>query len=207
MPVLTPILFDESSSTIRNLMRSNQPATLYREDPDGWFLLADERERSTLDLLRAELLLPLAGRDRLLGVMTLGAKRSQEAYSPSDLRLLQSLSTQTGLALEISELAHSVARQATERARIDREIEIAREVQERLYPQEIPVIAGLTLAGACRPAQGVGGDYYDLIEMGNGKQWRPPGPRHRRYIGQRHLRRTADGQPARLATRRHHGRS
>ena len=164
----TPIQFHESSSTIRNLARSNRPATLYRENPDGWFLLADQRERDTLDQLHAELLLPLAGRDRLLGVMTLGAKRSEEAYSPTDLRLLQSVSTQTGLALEISELIHSLARQASERERIDREIEIAREVQERLFPQEVPIIDGLTLAGFCRPAQGVGGDYYDFIPLDDG---------------------------------------
>ena len=167
-PLQTSIHFLDSSSTIRNLARSNRPATLYREDPDGWFLLADEGERKTLDALRAEVLLPLAGRDRLLGVMTLGAKRSEEAYSPTDLRLLQSVSTQTGLALELSELIHRLARQASERERIDREIEIAREVQERLFPQEIPVITGLTLAGHCRPAQGVGGDYYDFIELDDG---------------------------------------
>ena len=168
IPMQTPIHFLDSSSTIRNLARSNRPATLYREDPDGWFLLADETERRTLDELHAEVLLPLAGRDRLLGVMTLGAKRSEEAYSPTDLRLLQSVSTQTGLALELSELIHSLAKQASERERIDREIEIAREVQERLFPQDIPVIAGLTLAGHCRPAQGVGGDYYDFIELDDG---------------------------------------
>jgi sigma-B regulation protein RsbU (phosphoserine phosphatase) len=164
----TPIQFHESSSTIRNLARSNRPATLYREDPDGWFLLADERERQTLEDLHAELLLPLSGRDRLLGVMTLGAKRSEEAYSPADLRLLQSVSTQTGLALEISQLIHTLAQQASERQRIDREIEIAHEVQERLFPQDLPVIAGLTFAGACRPAQGIGGDYYDFIGLEHG---------------------------------------
>jgi phosphoserine phosphatase RsbU/P len=169
IPMDTHLHFDEGSSTIRNLMRSNQPATLYRESPDGWFLLADERERSTLEVLRAELLLPLAGRERLLGLMTLGAKRSEEAYTPSDLRLLQNVGSQAGLALEISDLAHSLARQATERERIEREIEIAREVQERLYPQEIPIIPGLTLAGACRPAQGVGGDYYDVIQLDDGR--------------------------------------
>lgn len=160
-----PLMLDERSSTIRNLMRSNQPATLYRENPDGWFLLADEEERQTLETLGAELLLPLAGRERLLGVLTLGAKRSEEAYSPTDLRLLQSVGNQTGLALEISELVRTLAQEATARERIHREIEIAREVQERLFPQEVPVFPGLTLAGSSRPAQGIGGDYYDFIEL------------------------------------------
>ncbi|HYL93356.1 MAG TPA: GAF domain-containing protein, partial [Alphaproteobacteria bacterium] len=137
LSVSAPLLLMENSSTVRNLKRGG-PATLYRDKPDGWFLLADEDERRTLDAMNTELLLPLAGRDRLLGVMALGPKKSEEPYSPSDLRLLQSVSMQTGLALEISEMAHSLADAAAQRERIHREIEIAREVQERLFPQEVP---------------------------------------------------------------------
>ncbi len=163
-----PKRFEESSSTVRNLARSNQPATLYRENPDGWFLLADDRERQALDALGAELLLPLSGRDKLLGFISLGPKRSEEPYTPSDLRLLQSVSTQAGLALEISALVHSLASEAARRERIDREIEIAREVQERLFPQQLPTLPGHSIHGACRPAQGVGGDYYDVLMLGDG---------------------------------------
>jgi sigma-B regulation protein RsbU (phosphoserine phosphatase) len=163
-----PKRFEESSSTVRNLARSNQPATLYRENPDGWFLLADDRERHALDTLGAELLLPLAGRDRLLGFISLGSKRSEEPYTPSDLRLLQSVSTQAGLALEISALVHSLASEAARRERIDREIEIAREVQERLFPQQLPSLPGHSIHGECRPAQGVGGDYYDVLSLEDG---------------------------------------
>ncbi|MGA8908421.1 MAG: GAF domain-containing SpoIIE family protein phosphatase, partial [Acidobacteriaceae bacterium] len=163
-----PKRFEESSSAVRNLARSNQPATLYRENPDGWFLLADDRERQSLDNLGAELLLPLAGRDKLLGFISLAPKRSEEPYTPSDLRLLQSVSTQAGLALEISALVHSLASEAARRERIDREIEIAREVQERLFPQQLPVLPGHTIHGACRPAQGVGGDYYDVLSLEDG---------------------------------------
>ncbi|MGA9718580.1 MAG: SpoIIE family protein phosphatase [Acidobacteriaceae bacterium] len=163
-----PKRFEESSSTVRNLARSNQPATLYRENPDGWFLLSDDRERQALDTLGTELLLPLAGRDRLLGFISLGAKRSEEPYTPSDLRLLQSVSTQAGLALEISALVHSLASEAARRERIDREIEIAREVQERLFPQQLPTLPGHSIHGACRPAQGVGGDYYDVLSLHDG---------------------------------------
>ncbi len=160
--------FEESSSTVRNLARSNQPATLYRENPDGWFLLAEDRERDLLNSLGSELLLPLAGRDRLLGFLSLGSKRSEEPYTPSDLRLLQSVATQAGLALEISTLVHSLASEAARRERIDREIEIAREVQERLFPQSIPTLPGHSIHGACRPAQGVGGDYYDVLPLDDG---------------------------------------
>ncbi len=164
-----PVYLSQNSYTVRNLKRSNGPVTLYRENPDGWFLLADEEERSLLNRLHTEVLLPVNGRDRLMGVMTLSAKRSEAPYTPSDLRLLQNVATQAGFALEISELGRSLASEAAQRERIHREIEIAREVQERLFPQVIPKIEGATLAGACRPAQGVGGDYYDLIAFDDGE--------------------------------------
>jgi phosphoserine phosphatase RsbU/P len=158
-----------NSSTIRNLTNTNAPARLYRDDPDAWYLMADELERQTLDDLGTELLLPLPGRNRLMGVMALGPKRSEAAYSKSDLHLLQVLATQTGMALEVSELAHSLANEAAQRERVNREIEIAREVQERLFPQEMPLLPGASVAGHCRPAQGVGGDYYDVFPLQDGR--------------------------------------
>ncbi len=158
-----------NSTTVRNLMRINTPVQLYRENPDGWLLLASSSEREMLDTMSAELLLPLPGRDQLMGLITLGPKRSEEPYTPTDLRLLESVATQTGLALEIGNLARSLANEATQRERIHREIEVAREVQERLFPQEFPVIEGVSLAGHCRPQQGVGGDYYDSFMLDDGR--------------------------------------
>lgn len=169
LPINGTIQLPAHSSTVRNLARINTPVTLYRENPDGWLLLASASERSLLDDMSTELLLPLPGREQLMGMMTLGPKRSEEPYSPTDLRLLQTVATQTGLAIEISNLAQSLASEASHRERIQREIEIAREVQERLFPQELPELDGVSLAGACRPAQGVGGDYYDLFALEDGR--------------------------------------
>jgi phosphoserine phosphatase RsbU/P len=166
--VLSDVLSDQSS-TVQNLARTNQPATVYRDRPEEWFTNAGPEEKEILEQVHAELLLPLPGRERLLGLMALGPKKSEEPYTPTDLRVLQSLATQTGLALEISELAQSLAREAAQRERNEREMEIAREVQQRLFPQRIPEIAGLTLAGMCRAALGVGGDYYDVIELDDGR--------------------------------------
>ena len=157
------------SSTIRRLNNSSEPAQLYRETPDAWYLLAGASERRTLDDLGAELLLALPGRNRLMGIMALGPKQSEAAYSKSDLSLLQMLATQTGLALEVSELAHSLAHEAARRERANREMEIAREVQERLFPQMMPSLPGGSIAGSCRPAQGVGGDYFDVFPLVDGR--------------------------------------
>jgi phosphoserine phosphatase RsbU/P len=104
-----------------------------------------------------------------MGLMALGPKKSEEPYTPTDLRVLQSVAAQTGLALEVSELTQSLVKEAAQRERVNREMEIAREVQQRLFPQRVPEIAGLSLAGFCRPALGVGGDYYDFIELEDGR--------------------------------------
>ncbi|MGH9584470.1 MAG: PP2C family protein-serine/threonine phosphatase, partial [Bryobacteraceae bacterium] len=166
-PVLEPMLLSNGSATVQTVARADRPVTLYRENPDEWFIEAPAEERRVLDRVNAEVLLGLPGRDRLMGVIALGPKQSEEPYTSSDLRLLRSVATQAGLALEVGELAHSLAREAAQRERIDREIEIAREVQERLFPQRIPEIPGIDLAGHCRPAQSVGGDYYDFLEFEN----------------------------------------
>ena len=163
------LMLPAQASSIRHLSNSSEPARLYREDPDAWYLMAGTAERRALDSLNAELLLPLPGRNRLMGIMALGPKRSEAAWSRTDLQVLTTVARQTGLALEVSELAHSLAAEAAQRERVNREIEIAREVQERLFPQQMPVLGGASVAGACRPAQGVGGDYYDVIQLEDGR--------------------------------------
>jgi phosphoserine phosphatase RsbU/P len=52
-----------------------------------------------------------------------------------------------------------------ERQRLENEVEIAREVQQQLFPHTIPSLPGLELAGICRPARVVSGDYYDFIPL------------------------------------------
>ena len=69
------------------------------------------------------------------------------------------------LALENSRLTAQIAAEVANRVERNRELELAREVQQRLFPQAYPPIAGLDYAGACRPARGVGGDYYDFIRL------------------------------------------
>lgn len=162
------IFLAEKSLPVQHLVRTSAPAVLYRYQPEVWFEEAGGHEKRALNELNAEVLLPLAGRNRLMGVMVLGPKLSEEPYSPGDLRLLASIGVQAGLGLEVNELAHSLADEAAKHQRVQREVEIAREVQQRLFP-EIPIVAGLELTGHCRPALGVGGDYYDFIPLEDGR--------------------------------------
>jgi sigma-B regulation protein RsbU (phosphoserine phosphatase) len=158
----------EASTPVQHLVRTSSPAVLYREQPEVWFTDAGGNEKDALNEMQAEVLLPLAGRNRLMGVMVLGPKRSEEPYSPSDLQLLASIGMQAGLGLEVNELALSLADEAAKHQRVQREVEIAREVQQRLFPQ-IPAVPGMDIAGHCRPALGVGGDYYDVVPLEDGR--------------------------------------
>ena len=136
---------------------------------EAWAQPDGDAERRLRSQLESELLLPLSLNQKLVGVMSLGAKRSEEPYSPSDLRLLGSVATQAGLALENSRLNAQITLEIAEREKRRRELEIAREVQERLFPQSYPPVQGLELAGACRPALAVGGDYYDFVPLSGGR--------------------------------------
>jgi sigma-B regulation protein RsbU (phosphoserine phosphatase) len=128
--------------------------------------IAPAGERLPFD---AEMLLPLASRKELLGFIALGPKKSEEPYSSGDARLLETVSAQTGLALENARLSEQIAVETAQREMLAREIEIAREVQERLFPQAAPQVPALEYAGYCRPARAVGGDYYDFLALTDGR--------------------------------------
>jgi sigma-B regulation protein RsbU (phosphoserine phosphatase) len=76
---------------------------------------------------------------------------------------------QTALAEEVARLTSAIGREMAQRERLNRELEIAREVQEYLFPQRLPAVPGLDYCGDCRPAREVGGDYYDFLELPGGK--------------------------------------
>jgi sigma-B regulation protein RsbU (phosphoserine phosphatase) len=169
---LPTVAFPSKTGTAMLLKSQKEPARVFLNDRDSWVYreqtIGDE-ERRKLATLQSELLLPLAVRDKLLGFISLGPKRSEEPYTGSDVRLLKSVAAQTGLALENANLLQTVADEVAKRERLNREVEIAREVQERLFPQKLPAIAGLDYAGHCRPALGVGGDYYDFLALPHGQ--------------------------------------
>jgi sigma-B regulation protein RsbU (phosphoserine phosphatase) len=159
----------DTDKTIERL-KKNETLVIYQDDENSWIHEeAQAEELEKLHQLNSQLLLPFGAKNELSGVISLSPKLSEEPYSPNDLRLLKSVAAQTGLALENSRLTEAIASEVGQRERINRELEIAREVQERLFPQELPKIEGLDYYGACRPALGVGGDYYDFIELPENK--------------------------------------
>ena len=165
------VTFDARSDDIARLKESGRPRRVRVDDPESPLRREPFAEgfREALAKLDAEMILPLNGKKDLLGMITLGPKKSEEPFSLTDAKLLGSVASQTGLALENSRLMAEIVSEIAKREWIGREIDIARGVQQRLFPQRLPQIAGIDCAGACRPAQGVGGDYYDFLSLSAGR--------------------------------------
>jgi len=70
---------------------------------------------------------------------------------------------------EMSANIESLLHERVERERLEREVEIAAEVQAQLFPREVPHLRAAEIVGECRAARGVAGDYYDYIEIAPGQ--------------------------------------
>jgi serine phosphatase RsbU (regulator of sigma subunit) len=119
--------------------------------------------------LAPECLVPILGRkSRLIGLLVLGARLSEEPYSSEDKHLLDSVASQAGITLENIDFAEKMAERMEVERKAAMEIDIARRVQARLFPQHLPPLETLEYAGGCVQARQVGGDYYDFLDMGPG---------------------------------------
>ena len=131
---------------------------------------ASAEELTTLAPLAPECLVPILSRENnLIGMLVLGQRLSEEPYSGEDKRLLDSVAAQAGIALENIALAEKMAERMEADRRLAQEMEIARQVQARLFPQKPPAMRTLEYTGGCIQARKVGGDYYDFLELCPGR--------------------------------------
>ena len=121
--------------------------------------------------LHAECLVPIgaAAEGQLQGLIVLGPRLSEEPYSARDKRLLASVASQAAIAMRSISLAERMAERMEAERRSEQEMQIARQVQSRLLPQETPHLVTLECAGKCIQTRAVGGDYYDFLDFGAGK--------------------------------------
>jgi serine phosphatase RsbU (regulator of sigma subunit) len=120
--------------------------------------------------LDPECLVPILGRnDDLTGLLVLGQRLSEQPYSREDKHLLDAVAMQAGIALDNISLAEMMAERMEADRRVAREMEIAREVQSRLFPQVTPMLESFEYTGACIQARVVGGDYYDFLDLAPGR--------------------------------------
>ncbi|MBA2340501.1 MAG: SpoIIE family protein phosphatase [Pyrinomonadaceae bacterium] len=134
-------------------------------ESNGAELQARRREAETLQRINSRLLLSVMMKDRLVGIVSLGARRSGRDFSPDDKGMLMTVAGQMGFIIENAKLVGRMV----EEERLRRELAVASEVQQRLFPASAPEVEGLELAGYCRPAREIGGDYYDFLQLENGQ--------------------------------------
>jgi sigma-B regulation protein RsbU (phosphoserine phosphatase) len=122
--------------------------------------------RAALERQRLCLAVPLAVGSKVEGLVAVGERASGTPFADEDLDFAQTLARQAAAALETARLH----RMRVEKERQDRELHIAREIQESLFPRERPRWPGLELAAESHPCHEVGGDYYDFFSLG-GERW------------------------------------
>src|SRR5215208_1870426 len=116
-----------------------------------------------------KLVVPLVSQGELIGILNLGPRLSQQEYSADDRKLLSDLSTQTAPAVRVAQLVREQQQEAQERERIGQELRIARLIQQTLLPKTLPQLPGYDVAAYYQSAREVGGDFYDFLELEDGR--------------------------------------
>jgi serine phosphatase RsbU (regulator of sigma subunit) len=109
---------------------------------------------------------PLVAKGDLLGLMLVDyTPAASEALDERRFNVLIGIAHQTALAMEAARLQA----EANERQRLERELEVARQIQTSFLPEHSPQIAGWDVAAFYRAARQVGGDFYDFFLLRDGE--------------------------------------
>lgn len=100
-------------------------------------------------------------KDRTIGVLRVYSAERKE-FSDFEVKLLQSISGQAAAAIENARLQQ----ETVEKERLQRQVQIAAEVQRRMIPAGAPHVPGFDIAALYAPCFELGGDFYDFIEFG-----------------------------------------
>src|SRR6185312_16413291 len=125
----------------------------------------DSRYIMTNPETRSELAAPLIYKDKVIGVLDL--EHTKRGFFTEDhLRTVTTLAAQIAIALENARLYEEIARQEK---RLERDMQMAHELQLRLLPQKNPKLAKLEVAAKFVPARAIGGDLYDFFSYSSSR--------------------------------------
>ena len=131
-----------------------------------------ELDSAALNELRTSgvaLVVPLVTQGELIGTLNLGPRLSEQEYSSDDRRLLATLAAQAAPAIRVAQLVREQAAEAAERERYEQELRVAQLIQQQFLPRDLPRLGDWQVAAYYRPARVVGGDFYDFIELDEGR--------------------------------------
>jgi sigma-B regulation protein RsbU (phosphoserine phosphatase) len=155
-------MFSDGDHTLMALLqKTRKPVDLHLLDDE--YDSTEIRDEEKRKLLHAGVVLsvPMFLQDRLVGFINVGPKMSGKVYSQEDINLLATVAGQAAIAIENSRLHKS----EIDQQRVKEEMDLARKIQQGLFPKTNPEISGLDIAGVSVPALTVGGDYYDFIQL------------------------------------------
>ena len=101
---------------------------------------------------------PLIRKKQLLGVMQVINKKAKAKFQERDLRIFETLASQCAIAIE----NHNLVEKQVETEALERELDTAREIQQKLLPASLPEYEDIQIAARLIPAKQVGGDYYNI---------------------------------------------
>lgn len=114
-------------------------------------------------IARSLIAIPLLSGTTRIGTLIV-VKVESYGFEPDDVRLLTAFRDNVSVALENARLMHD----SVQNERIKREMMVARTIQQRLLPQQIPTLEGFEIEALSHPAYEVGGDYYDIVRLRDG---------------------------------------
>lgn len=109
--------------------------------------------------------MPLRMQDEMRGVLLIGPRATGRAYTGADVAFVASLGTLALTAIENAALVQA----RIEKERLEEELRLARNIQMRLLPTEMPTIPGYEIASLSLPSRYVAGDYFDVLPLTGGK--------------------------------------
>jgi sigma-B regulation protein RsbU (phosphoserine phosphatase) len=100
-----------------------------------------------------------------LGVVNLSERRSGQVFTAGDQKLVTAIASQIGAAIQNAQLVT----QSLDQQRLQQEMQLAHDLQMKLLPDAAHVAPYATVAARVVPAEDVGGDFYNLYQLGGGR--------------------------------------
>ena len=152
----------------------NDPLVAYFQSATGAVdITALELESPALDEMRGAgvvLAVPLVASGELIGLLSLGPRLSERGHSTDDRQLLDSLGDpRRARDRKVGQLIQEQEDEARRRERMEQELVVAQLIQQQFLPKTLPQLPGFHVTAFYRPARQVGGDFYDFIELPDGR--------------------------------------
>jgi sigma-B regulation protein RsbU (phosphoserine phosphatase) len=154
--------FQVSTSILRKVQRTRQPLLTDNAQHDDRFT----RGESIMILgLRSILCVPIMVKERFIGLVYVDNRLHVGLFNEGHRDLLAAFASQAGVAIDNARLY----RVAVEKGRMEKELQMAKDIQRGLLPHTPPTLPGYDMAADWRSAREVAGDFYDYFELNDHK--------------------------------------